>query len=156
MVPFSGGVIGQKLPLILQILVYIEFSKYSLSGFAILPGLFLKPLGLGAEFNSASDGTIFRRGHRAKTTTSTQNTSVPRGFTRYFLSGFAIQLGLFLKQLGLGAEFNSASNGTIFRRDYRAKTTTYTPNTSSHRVFEVFPVRIRNTTWVTSITTWVR
>jgi hypothetical protein len=156
MVPFSGGVIGQKLPLILQILVYIEFSKYSLSGFAILPGLFLKSLGLGAEFNSASDGTIFRRGHRAKTTTSTQNTSVPRGFTRYFLSGFAIQLGLFLKTLGLGAECNSASNGTIFRRDYRAKTTTYTPNTSSHRVFEVFPVRIRNTTWVTSITTWVR
>jgi hypothetical protein len=116
-VPFSGGVIGQKLPLILQILVYIEFSKYSLSGFAILPGLFLKPLGLGAEFNSASDGTIFRRGHRAKTTTSTQNTSVPRGFTRYFLFGFAIILGLFLELLGLGTEFNSGSNRSVFRNN---------------------------------------
>ena len=78
-------------------------------------------LGLGAEFNSASNGTIFRRGHRAKSTTFTPNTSFPGALSRYTLSGFAIRLGLLLKVLGLGAEFNSASNGTISRRVFGQK-----------------------------------
>jgi hypothetical protein len=53
MVVFSLGVIGQKVPLVPQILVFRGISGYFLSGFAILLGLLLKPLGLGAELNFA-------------------------------------------------------------------------------------------------------
>src|SRR5437870_5537424 len=106
MVLFSVGVIGQKVPLPPKILVSLRVSKYFLSEFATLLGLFLKPLRLGAEFNSASNGAIFTRGYRTKSATCAQNTGFPRGFSRYFLSGFATLLGLFLKPLELGAEFN--------------------------------------------------
>jgi hypothetical protein len=51
MVLFSLGVIGQKVPLVPQILVFRGIFKYFLPGFAILLGLLLKPLGLGAELN---------------------------------------------------------------------------------------------------------
>jgi hypothetical protein len=86
--------------------------------------LFLKPVGLDAELNSASNGAIFNRGHRTKNVTCLQNTGFSRRFSRYILSGFAILLGLFLKPLGLGAEFHSASNGAIFSRGRRAKRAT--------------------------------
>jgi hypothetical protein len=58
MIPIWRGVVEQKQPFYSQILVFRYFSKYCLSGFAILVGLSLKPLGLGAEFNAASDGTV--------------------------------------------------------------------------------------------------
>jgi hypothetical protein len=121
-----------------------------LAGFAISLGLFLKGLGLGAEFNSASDGIIFRRGHRAKTTTFTPNTSFPRAFSRYSLSGFAIRLGLFLKALGLGAEFNSASNPTTFEQGCNGKLAEILEILGFWTDFEVFAVRIRYTTWLIS------
>ncbi len=91
---------------------------FFLSGFAILLGLFLKLLGLGAEFHSASNGGIFNRGHRTKNTTCAQNTGFPREFSRYLLFRLAILLGLFLKSIGLDAEFNSALNGAIFSRGH--------------------------------------
>ncbi len=86
-----------------------------MSGFAILLGLSLKPLGLGADFNSASTAASFEGGHRAKSATSPPNTACPKGFLRYLVAGFAILLGLSLKPLGLGVEFNSASNGASFQ-----------------------------------------
>jgi hypothetical protein len=57
MQPIWRGVAEQKQPFYSQILVLSYFSRYCLSGFAVLVGLSLKPLGLGAEFNSASDDT---------------------------------------------------------------------------------------------------
>jgi hypothetical protein len=48
---------------------------------------------------------------------------------KYFLSGFAILLGLFLKRLGLCAELNSTSNGAIFTRGHWAKSVTCAQNT---------------------------
>jgi len=103
-----------------------------LSRFAILLGLFLKPLGLCVEFNSALNGAIFNRGHGTKSTTCTQNTGFPWEFSRYLLSRFAILLGLFLKPLELRAEFNSASNGAIFTRYHRPKSAIYDQNTDFH------------------------
>ncbi len=97
MVLFSVGVIGQKGPLVPKIQVSLGGgSRYLLSGFAILLGLFLKPIGLGAEYNSASNGAIFSRGHRTKSATCAQNTGFLE-FSRYLLSEFAIVVGLFLK-----------------------------------------------------------
>ncbi len=86
-----------------------------MSGFAILLGLFLKALELSAEFNFASNGAIFSRDHRTKSATCAQNTGFSIGFSRYFLSGFAILLGLFLKPLGIGEELNSALKPIDFR-----------------------------------------
>jgi hypothetical protein len=103
-----------------------------LSGFAILLGLFLKPLGLCAEFNSASNGAIFTRSHWPKSVTCAQNTGFTWGFSRYLLSRFTILLGLFLKLLELGAKFNSAPNGAIFTRDHRPKSAIYGQNTDFH------------------------
>ena len=40
---------------------------------------------------------------------------------RYFLSEFSIVVGLFLKALGLGAEFNSASDPTNFKKNDNGK-----------------------------------
>ncbi len=45
-----------------------------------------------------------------------EKTGFSTGFPKYVLFRFAVLLGLFLKPLGLGAEFNSASNGAIFTR----------------------------------------
>jgi hypothetical protein len=112
MVLFSVGVIGQKVPLPPKVLVSLGVSKYFLSGFAILLGLFLKPLELDAELNSASNGAIFTRDHWAKSVTCAQNTGFPWGFSRYLLFRFAMLLGLCLKPLGLDAKFNSESTGT--------------------------------------------
>ncbi len=81
MVLFSGRVVGQKLPLVRKIKVFLGgFERYFLSGFAILLELFLKPLGLGAEFNFASNGTILSQGRRTKTATCAQNQGFSRGF----------------------------------------------------------------------------
>jgi hypothetical protein len=110
MVLFSLGVIRQKVPLPPKVLVSLGVSKYFLSGFAVLLGLFLKPLGLCVEFHSASIGAIFTRGHQPKSATCAQNTGSPWGFSRYLLSRFAILLALFLKPLGLDAKFNSSPN----------------------------------------------
>jgi hypothetical protein len=103
MVLFSVGIIGQKVSLPPKILVFLEFSRYLLSEFAIVVGLFLKSLGLSAEFNSTSNGVIFSRGHRTKSATCAQNTGFP-----------------------------------------------------AEGVFKIFAVRIRYTTWVISKTNWVR
>ncbi len=136
MVQFSLGVIGKKVPLVLKIQVFLRrVSRYFLSGFAILLGLFLKPLGLCVEFNSASNGAIFNRGHGTKSTTCTQNTGFPWEFPRYLLSRFSILLGLLLTPSGLCAEFNSASNDVIFTRDHRPKSAIYGQNTDLHTGF---------------------
>jgi hypothetical protein len=74
----------------------------------------------------------------------------------YFLSGFAILVGLGLKPLGLGAEFNSASDGVNLEGVYRSKKTFIIEILIFRVNFEVFPIRIRYTTWVMSQTTWVR
>jgi hypothetical protein len=66
MVLFSVGTIRQKVPLPPKVLVSLEVSKYFSYGFAILLGLFLNPLGLGAEFHSALNGAIFTRGNQQK------------------------------------------------------------------------------------------
>jgi hypothetical protein len=128
---------------------------YFPSGFTILVGLFLKPLGLGAEFNSVSNPTSFERDPNGKVAKILEILSL-RQISRYFLSGFAIQLGLFLKQLGLGAEFNSASNATGFECDPNGKNAEILEILSFGTGFDVFPVRIRNTTWVIPKRTWVR
>ncbi len=132
-------------------------SRYLLSGFAILLGLFIKAIGLGAKFNSASNGAIFNGGHRTKSTTSTENTSFLR-VSKYLLSRFATLLGLFLKSLGFSAEFNSTSNGAIFSRGHLTKSATCAQNTGfpGGRSFKVFAVRIRHTTWVIYKSNWVR
>ena len=75
--------------------------------------------------------------------------------SRYFLSGFAIGLGLFLKELGLGAEFNSASNPTSFERDHNGKVAQILEKLSFFTDFEVFHVHLRYKTWVISLETWV-
>ncbi len=78
---------------------------------------------------------------------------VSLGVSKYFLSGFATLLGLFLDQLGLGAEFHSASNAAILTRDDRTKSATCAENTGfPGECFKLFPVRIRYTTWVISNT----
>ncbi len=148
MVQFSLGVIGKKVSVVLKIQVFLgSVSRYFLSGFAILLGLLLKPLGLCVEFNSASNSAIFDRGHGTKSTTCTQNTGFPWEFSRYLLFRFAIILGLFLKPLRLCAEFNSASNGPIFTRGHCAKSVTCAQNTGfPWEVFKVFPVQIRYAT----------
>ena len=76
--------------------------------------------------------------------------------SRYLLSGFAIRLGLVLKALGLGAEFNSASNPTTFERGRNGKLAEILEILVFWADFNVFAVRIRNTTWVSSKSTWVR
>jgi hypothetical protein len=151
MVPFSVEVIRQKVPLPPKVLVFLGVSKYFLSGFAILLGLFLNPLGLCAEFNSASNGAIFTRGHWAKSVTCVQNTSFPWGFPRYLLSRFAVLLGLCLKPHGLGAELNSESNGTCFEGAHNGKVALIVQILIFCRVLAI---RIRYTTWVTSNTIW--
>ena len=75
--------------------------------------------------------------------------------SRYFLSGFAVQLELFLKELGLGAEFNSASNTTSFERVHNGKVAQILEILRFWTNFEVFPVRIRYRTWVITKRTWV-
>ncbi len=112
------------------------FSKYCLSGFAILVALSLKQLGLGAEFNSASDETNLEGGCRPKRGTCGPNTAFFGNFSRYCQSGFAIIVGLSLKQLGLGAEFNSASDGTNLEGGCRAKTAILQPNTVFSGTFQ--------------------
>ncbi len=59
MVLFALGVVGQKVSLVPQILVFRGISKYFLSGLAILIGLLLKPLGLGTELNFAPNPSGF-------------------------------------------------------------------------------------------------
>ena len=66
--------------------------------------------------------------------------------SRYFVSGFAKQLGLFLKVLGLGAEFSSASNITSFQRGHNGKVGQILEILSFWKDFQVFPVGIRYTT----------
>jgi hypothetical protein len=67
MVLFSVGVIGQKIPTTIENTGFpIGFSRYFLSGFAMLLGIFLKPLELGPEFNYASNGTGLDGGHNQK------------------------------------------------------------------------------------------
>jgi hypothetical protein len=46
-----------------------------------------------------------------------QKTGFSGEFPKYFLSGFAVLLGLFLKPLGLDAELNSAPNPSGFRNN---------------------------------------
>jgi hypothetical protein len=62
-------------------------------------------------------------GCRAKRGTCGSNTGFVRYISRYCLSGFAILVGLSLTPLGLGAEFNAASDGTVLegmpRREQR-------------------------------------
>ena len=74
----------------------------------------------------------------------------------YFLSGFAIRLGLFLKVLGLGAEFNSASNSTSLERVHNGKKGQKLEILRLWKDFQVFPVGIRYRTWIISKRTWVR
>jgi hypothetical protein len=59
MVLFLVGVMEQKVPSVPKILVFRGISKYFLSGLAILLGLLLKPLGLGAELNFAPNPSGF-------------------------------------------------------------------------------------------------
>jgi len=67
MVPFSVGVIGKNVLTSTENAAFsTRFSRYFLSGFAMLLGIFLKPLGLGPEFNYASNGTGFEVGHNRK------------------------------------------------------------------------------------------
>jgi len=80
MVLFSLGVIGQKYHSDLKYCFPYDFSRYLLSGFLILRGLFLKTFGLGAEFNFVSNGAIQTRGHRTKTSASARNTGFPGDF----------------------------------------------------------------------------
>ena len=72
------------------------------------------------------------------------------------MSGFAIQLELFLKELGLGAEFNSASNPTSFELNLDGEVAEILQILAFRPDFEVFPAAIRYTTWDTSESTWVR
>ena len=74
----------------------------------------------------------------------------------YFLSGFAILVGLSLNALGLGAALNSASNTTSFERDRNGKVAQILEILSFWKDFEGFPVRIRYTSRVISKRTWVR
>ena len=62
---------------------------------------------------------------------------------RYFLSGFAKRLGLFLKVLWLGAEFNSASNSTSFEGSDNGKIGQILEIPIIRIDVEVFPLRIR-------------
>ncbi len=79
---------------------------------------------------------------------------VSLGGSKYFLSGFAMSLELFLKPLRLDLKFNSASNGAIFSRGHRTKNSHYYRKYwLSHRVFKVFSVGIRYATWDISKTT---
>jgi len=55
---FSVEVIGEKVPLVPKIQVFLGGFKYFLFGFAILLGLLIKILGLGAEFTVESYGSI--------------------------------------------------------------------------------------------------
>jgi len=84
MVLFVVDVIRQKVPLPPKVLVFPGVSKYFLSGFAKILGLFLKRLGLCAAFNSASNGAIITRDHWAKSVTCAQNTGFPWGFSKVF------------------------------------------------------------------------
>ena len=62
----------------------------------------------------------------------------------YFASGFASLSVLTLIQVVLGAEFDSESNGNIFRLGFRSKNGTLPRNTNFFRFFrKVFGVRIR-------------
>ena len=62
----------------------------------------------------------------------------------FFPSGFASVSELTLIQVELGAEFDSESNGDIFRPGFRSKNGTSPRNTDFFRFFrKVFGVRIR-------------
>ena len=71
------------------------------------------------------------------------------------MSRFAIRLGLFLKELGPGAEINSAFNPTSFERLHNGKVAKILEILSFWTDFEVFTVRIRYRTWVITKRTWV-
>ena len=103
--------------------------EFFLSRFTLLPELSLNEVELYAASNSASNGTTFKVGYRSKNDTCTPNTHFQDPFRRYFPSGFAILSELVLKWIELYVELNSASNGTIYKLGYRAKSGTWTPNT---------------------------
>ena len=74
----------------------------------------------------------------------------------YFASGFASLSELTLIHVELGVEFNSESNGDIFRPGSRSKNGTLLRNTDFFRFFrKVFGVRIRYIIWVESKSGWV-
>ena len=81
---FSRGFIGQKLALFgkLSISPHAKISEKRniLSVFAYESVLIPNPTVLDAEFNSLSDGVIFKGGHVAKTKGSSQNTTKIRSF----------------------------------------------------------------------------
>jgi hypothetical protein len=76
---------------------------------------------LGAEFDSESNGDIFRPGFRSKNGTLSRNTDFLDFFEKYLASGFAILFELSLKVVELNSAINSASNDTIFDWGHRAK-----------------------------------
>jgi hypothetical protein len=62
----------------------------------------------------------------------------------FFLTGFVSVSELTLVQVELGVEFDSESNGDIFRLSCPSKTGTSAPNTDFCRYFcKVFDIRIR-------------
>ena len=58
--------------------------------------------------------------------------------------------------LGLGAEFNSASNPTSIERGHNGKVGEILEILSFWTDFKVFPVGIRYKTWIISKRTWIR
>ena len=74
----------------------------------------------------------------------------------YFASRFASLSELSLIQIKLGAEFDSESNGDIFRPGFRSKDGTSPQNTDFFRFLrKVFGVRIRYFSWVEPKIGWV-
>jgi hypothetical protein len=88
-----------------------------LSRFTILPGLCLQPPGLRVEFNYESNSTSFEWRRNEKVTLTVQILVL----CLVSPSGFTIVLGLCLKALGLGAEFNSESNSISLKWDHNEK-----------------------------------
>ena len=71
---------------------------------------------LGAEFNSASNGELSDTSCSVGSRCFTPNTGSKAGFTRYLLLTFAHEPVLAFLLVVLGAEFDSASNGTTLER----------------------------------------
>ena len=90
---------------------------------------------LGAEFNSESNGDVFRGGCRSKSRVLLKKLVF---YLKIASTRFARRLVLAFQLVVLDSEFNSESNGIIFRGGYRAKKWSFIENLVFEVSFRVF------------------
>ncbi len=99
--------------------------------------LVLKMLVLDTELNSASNGDVFKGGHRAKRGLSPEILVFD---SKYIPLIFTPRLVLVLKVVVLDAELNSTSNADIFKAGHQAKKRGFHLNTGFSKIYSIFSI----------------